>query len=139
MLQLSYQRNLETIMTTTLRITDTVTTCDCCGKTGLKCTVEMELDNGDIVHYGRTCASRNSGKNAATMNTEIKALVAKNTKAAKDEYYSSAEYKAELDCFNRRGNMLGKAAMEFCEAFCEAAQQKRNAIAKKYDILSYTI
>ena len=40
-----------------LGISDEVTTCDCCGKTGLKRTVAM-TDDGDNVHFfGCTCAA----------------------------------------------------------------------------------
>ena len=41
---------------------DSVTTCDCCGKSNLKLTVIIELDDGDVVHYGTTCAARNTGR-----------------------------------------------------------------------------
>jgi len=36
-------------------ITDEHTTCDRCGKTGLKRTVELETADGDLVHYGTDC------------------------------------------------------------------------------------
>ena len=46
-----------------LYITDEIDTCDCCGRTDLKATVAMRLsDGGGILHYGRTCAARNSGE-----------------------------------------------------------------------------
>ena len=38
-------------------ITDSVTTCDCCGKTNLKRTVAIETENGEIVYYGTSCAA----------------------------------------------------------------------------------
>ena len=37
--------------------TDEITTCDCCGKSGLKLTVAIDID-GVIVHYGRDCAAK---------------------------------------------------------------------------------
>lgn len=45
------------------RITDDVTTCDCCGRVDLKATVEMQVLDADgnvaaVEYYGRTCASR---------------------------------------------------------------------------------
>jgi hypothetical protein len=40
---------------------DSVSTCDCCGKRGLKHTVVLETDMGDEVFYGVTCASRALG------------------------------------------------------------------------------
>lgn len=38
-------------------ITDSVTTCDCCGKTNLKRTVAIETESGEILHYGTSCAA----------------------------------------------------------------------------------
>lgn len=54
-----------------LYLDDTVTTCDCCGRTGLKATVAMKLDDGGILYYGRTCAARNSGKDQRKIKEEI--------------------------------------------------------------------
>jgi len=39
-----------------LGINDDVTTCECCGRTDLKCTVVLDFD-GEITHYGRQCAA----------------------------------------------------------------------------------
>jgi hypothetical protein len=52
-----------------LGLTDEITACDCCGKTNLKCTVALEMEDGTVVHYGRDCAGaavfgRKSSKNA---------------------------------------------------------------------------
>lgn len=42
-----------------LGTTDEVTTCDCCGKTNLKNTVAIrDLDEGEVLHFGVTCAAR---------------------------------------------------------------------------------
>lgn len=56
-----------------LYIDDTITTCDCCGRTELKATVAMQLSDGGILHYGRTCAARNSGKTGQQITKEIRA------------------------------------------------------------------
>lgn len=56
-----------------LFLDDSVTTCDCCGRTGLKATVAMQLDCGGILHYGRTCAARNSGKTSQQVAKELRA------------------------------------------------------------------
>jgi hypothetical protein len=55
-----------------LYLDDAITTCDCCGKTNLKATVAMQLDCGGILHYGRTCAVRNSGKTSQQVTKEIR-------------------------------------------------------------------
>ena len=53
-----------------LGITDSVNICDCCGKSGLERTVGIELNNGDIVYYGTTCATKKHG-----VSTGLKTLV----------------------------------------------------------------
>lgn len=52
---------------------DSITTCDCCGRTNLKATVLMQSDLGDLVHFGRTCAARNTGKTSQQITKEIRA------------------------------------------------------------------
>jgi hypothetical protein len=54
-----------------LGTTDEITTCDCCGRKNLKCTVALDKD-GEIVHYGRDCAGaavygRKSAKNTSVV------------------------------------------------------------------------
>lgn len=54
-----------------LYITEEVDTCDCCGRTDLKATIAMQLNDGGILHYGRTCAARNSGKTSKQIQQEV--------------------------------------------------------------------
>ena len=56
-----------------LYITDEVTTCECCGRSELKATVAMQLSDGGILFYGRTCAARNSGKTSQQITKEVRA------------------------------------------------------------------
>lgn len=58
---------------TALCLDDSVTTCDCCGRTSLKATVLMQSDLGDLVHFGQVCAARNSGKTRQQVTKEIRA------------------------------------------------------------------
>jgi hypothetical protein len=54
-----------TTATTTPRIlgiTDEITTCDHCGREGLKRTVALCMADGEIVHYGTTCAANSFPK-----------------------------------------------------------------------------
>lgn len=49
-----------------LGINDDVTTCECCGRTGLKKTVVLDIEGVGIVHYGSDCAATKlHGKKAA--------------------------------------------------------------------------
>jgi hypothetical protein len=54
-----------------LYITDEIDTCECCGRTDLKATVAMKLNDGGILFYGRTCAARNSGKTSKQIQQEV--------------------------------------------------------------------
>jgi hypothetical protein len=56
-----------------LCLDDSVTTCDCCGRTDLKATVLMQSDLGELVHFGQICAARNSGKTRKEVTAEIRA------------------------------------------------------------------
>lgn len=65
---------------TLLGIDDEVTTCDCCGKRNLKCTVALESADG-IVRFGRDCAARALGKRSTTadkMEREARTVSAAN-------------------------------------------------------------
>ena len=134
-------------MTRALGTDDSINTCDCCGKTNLKFTVAIELDDGDIVHYGQICARRNTGKNQRTITSEIKAHADAVQTAATAEYRASAEYKAECARFAERDEfarkngvrMVGTIAMEFVSEACDAAQTVRNAIAAKHGISPWSI
>lgn len=72
-----------------LGLTDERTTCECCGKVNLKCTVALEhVDaeghgTGNITYYGRDCASR------AKFGRTSPALVKKIEAAANSEMYNA--------------------------------------------------
>lgn len=133
-------------MTKALGITDEVTTCDCCGKADLKCTVAIELDDGQIVHYGRTCARRNTGKAAKQINSEVRAELARKVAAASAEFLASPEYIAERARFAERDRFqwndprrLGMQAAEFVREARQAADAARAAIAAKHGLAAYQV
>lgn len=125
-----------------LGITDERTTCDCCGKSDLKCTVAMESDGGEIVYYGRTCAGRNSGKSTAVINREIADEEARRVRAARAEYAAHPHHLAERARFAERdrvaretgARMVGTAAMEFVREATEAATIARVEIAGRHNV-----
>lgn len=73
-----------------LGLTDEITTCSCCGRTNLKCTVAIETQ-GETVYYGRTCATRNTGKPSKVINKEVKDALNERQRAARLEFKSSPE------------------------------------------------
>jgi hypothetical protein len=75
-----------------LGTTDEVDVCDCCGKTGLKSTVALSIDEGEPVYYGVTCAARAIGRGVAEVRRETKR--ADDAKAAEEAAKRAAEHKA---------------------------------------------
>ena len=122
-------------MARALGTTDEVTACDCCGKSPLKLTVIMELDDGEIVHYGTTCARRNTGKGQREITSEIAEHARRTLAAAQAEFKATPEAAAERAAFDSRPrNLVGRAAMEWVREACAAADVARKAIAAKHGI-----
>lgn len=62
-------------MATTVKFlgnTDDVTTCECCGRSDLKSTVALSIDESDAVYYGVTCAARALGRPANEIRVEAR-------------------------------------------------------------------
>lgn len=119
---------------------DSITNCDCCGKSGLKFTVIIELDSGDIAHYGQVCARRNTGKDQRTITSEIKAHKAAKIAAAQTEWKTHPANLAERARFAERPrNLLGLAAIEFVREVCELADAARKQIAAKHGVSTYAL
>jgi len=82
---------------------DSVSTCDCCGKRGLKHAVALETDMGDEVFYGVTCAARELGM--ATKDVKSRAVDAQ---TAKRQAEIAAKEKIARDEDNLFGAWLAK-------------------------------
>lgn len=135
----------ESTMARALGIDDSVTTCDCCGKAGLKSTVAMELDSGEIVHYGCVCASRNTGKAQKTITSEIKAEHARKIELARNEWKrhpANAAYRARLNERDRvaretGARMCGTTAMEFVRAASTASDAAQAEISARHGVKAH--
>lgn len=125
-------------MARALGITDSVTTCDCCGKANLARTVAMELDSGEVVHYGTTCAARNTGKSQKQIASEVRAAHAANVKAARAEFYACPAYLAERARFAERDRLTerlhGLKAAEFVREAGDAADAACKEIAARHGV-----
>lgn len=120
---------------------DSVNTCDCCGKKDLKYTVVIELDDGEIVYYGSTCASRNTGKSAKVIGDEIRTEAQRIRAAAAAEYRATPEHAAYLYRLCKRDRLswddprrMGRAGFDFVREAAAAADQVRDRIAAKFGI-----
>ena len=121
----------------TLAIVDDVNTCDCCGKSNLKSTVAMERDDGEVLHFGSTCATRHSGRAAKTIKAEAVSIAAARQAAADSEFRTTTEYLAlneKLAEAHRQRIRPGRAFGEAVRDAATAARQAAAAIAMKHGV-----
>lgn len=125
----------------TLAIVNDVHTCDCCGKSNLKCTVAMESDDGDVVHFGTVCATRHSGRDLPTIKREIQTAKESARAAARKEYVQSSEHLAAqlIMMAARRLNLTGKQFRDHCRAEQDAATAKRAEIAARHGLHAFEV
>ena len=125
-----------------LYLTDEIDTCDCCGRTDLKATVAMQLSEGGILYYGRTCAARNSGKDQRQIKKEIADNRQAQIDAAHDELQETPAMKAWYD---KRIELYAKykgclSSAEWARMIApesDAVELVRQQIAKKHGIPPY--
>lgn len=125
-----------------LGITEEFTTCDCCDKSNLKCTVAFETESHDILYYGRTCAARNTGKPLKDWQSEYKKELNEKKRAARKEIFNSKEhieYHARLEEAHRNKIEIGVKFRAYCEEKCRAYTTKKEEILLKYGIKTYII
>lgn len=121
-----------------LGITDQINTCDCCGKTDLKCTVAFQKEDLTIVYYGRICAQHWSGKSQKDINKEFKTIKEKASYEADATLRSDPcylEYEAILNRLNSE-KVEFRFRMTTLRPFSEKLDARRKeivaAIATKY-------
>lgn len=134
---------LEIEMAKALGTDDSITTCDCCGRANLKFTVTIQLDDGELVHYGQVCAARNTGKMQKLIRAEIATEVKRIRVAAAAELKASPEqiaFEAKLAQRNReRAGLIGRAAFDFVLAESLAADCARARIAAKHGLKPFEV
>ncbi|VBQ36453.1 hypothetical protein [Burkholderia pseudomallei] len=120
---------------------DAVTSCDCCGKPNLKFTFAVELDDGEIVHYGSVCVTRHTGKAAKVVRKEAKDAMLARRDAAKHEvreHPTYAAYQARMKEARTHG-LLSIPFMEFCRVEREAQEAAQMEVAQRTGFKFYEI
>lgn len=100
---------------------EAVTVCDCCGKANLSGTFACETAEGDVLHYGSTCARRNTGIKNPT--GAAAAYLREREAAAQAVARLTPEFRAMRARFaerERAGILPGKASRDFVAAECAA-------------------
>lgn len=127
-------------MHTILGIEDSVNTCDCCGKTGLKFTIAVDM-SGKVLHYGSVCATRHTGKESKVVRKEAKDAMTARREAAKREVREHPTYSAYYARMHaaRTLGLISTAFLEFCRAEREAQEAAQHAIAARSGFKFYEI
>ena len=123
-----------------LYITDEIDTCDCCGRTDLKATVAMQLSgDGGILHYGRTCAVRNSGKDQRQIKKEIadnrQSLIDAAFRELQETPAMKAWYGKRIELYAKyKGRLSSAEWIRMTTAETQAVELVKQQIAKKHQI-----
>nr|WP_280971438.1 hypothetical protein [Cupriavidus gilardii]WDE72676.1 hypothetical protein [Cupriavidus gilardii] len=113
-----------------LGFNDGIHTCDCCGRSQLKGTFGVQLESGDIVHYGSVCVTRSTGQTKAAIIAEVAKHEAGQKTEKEATYAATAEavaYEAKMR-EARQARLIGIAFAEFCKVERAAADAKRAEI-----------
>lgn len=126
---------------TVLGTTDEVTTCDCCGKTGLKSTFAVKLNETDeIVHYGSTCVTHNTGiKNPLAAAASYKKDLQKQAALKLRQSDESRAYEAKMAFRVHLKLTPGKESMDYVRAEYTAKQERVRLIAAEFGLEPYEV
>jgi hypothetical protein len=116
-----------------LGIVDYMNTCDCCGRTDLKCTVAFDTDDG-IVYYGRTCATRWYGKPTKAIKDELATIKEVAYQEAYAEWKAAPEniaYRNRLDELSKGPCLPWNERKPLIEPFSEPYEAKRKEISQR--------
>lgn len=115
---------------------DSVNSCECCGKTGLKYTIVVEVD-GVVMHYGSTCATRHTGMKSGQIKKAIEDKKQATIDAAKKEFHATIEYLnhvVKLAQLHRENIRPGKEFHAAQKEVADIADKKKKEICLKYSL-----
>jgi hypothetical protein len=126
-----------------LGFTDSVHTCDCCGKTDLKGTFGIEMiETGEVLYYGSVCVTRNTGKTKKELKSMQDEREAAILTAAKAEYAAmgtEAALRAKLAECRAAKIPTGRAFKDYIDAELDADNAARKLVAEKHGIKVYQL
>jgi hypothetical protein len=115
--------------------TDEVTTCDCCGKANLSGTFAVEMQDGELLHYGSVCVTRNT--KIKNPKSAAEQYLQERMKAARIKLRQSPEWHRKEARFALRTAMkvpVGRESAMFVKAEMEAFSVVRRALEIEYRI-----
>lgn len=130
-------------MFTILGTDDSVQTCDCCGRTNLKYTVTVQTEDGEILHYGSTCATRHTKYTSKEIKGFLKEIKDRETKEyrirlmdAIGVFWETAEFKAlcAKEEEARKQSLVGRSFADFCKQERIAHNAKEKELIEKFNL-----
>lgn len=123
-----------------LGLCDSVNSCQCCGKQGLKHTVAIDFD-GEILYYGSSCARKPSGLNSKEIKSEIQKRQEFLKNKIQEELLKSSEYKFLNAKRNEafKLNLEGRDFMKYCSKENELFLSLKENLQNKYDELNANV
>jgi hypothetical protein len=99
------------------------------------------LDDGNVVHYGSVCATRNTQKAAKVLKKEIKEHYENKKRNASIEYRSHPDFShlERMSQSKAAKGLIGSEYQEFCEPYFSRVTALGAEIAKKYGIAVYEV
>lgn len=101
----------------------------------------MELDSGELVHYGCVCAARNTGKTQPAIKREISEHAAVKLNAAQVEFNAHPArlaYEVKMSQ-SRKAGLVGVAFMNANAVEREACAAAATEIAARHGVPSYKL
>lgn len=114
--------------------TDSVDTCDCCNKTGLKGTYLVSDELGNEYYYGSTCVKRNLSISQSELNNQINENLKIRKANAFDEYVNSQTYIDYINATKKDYEFLDEFYNNVVKPLSNKVRVLRAEIMKKYNL-----
>jgi hypothetical protein len=113
--------------------TDSVTSCDCCGRTDLKGTY-LVSDNDNEYYYGSTCVKRNLNISQSQLITQLNENLKIRRDNAFDEYVNSQTYIDYINATKKDYDFLDEFYTNVLKPLSNKARVLKSEIMKKYNL-----
>ena len=114
--------------------TDSVTECDCCGRTELKGTYLVVSDYGDEYYYGSTCVKRNLHISSSELTKQINSDKKQREQDARNEYQNSEIHISYNNALNKNYEFGDSYYVNTIKPLSKLDLQLKEEIKIKYNL-----
>ena len=121
--------------------TDSVCTCDRCGRSGLKGTFNIETEDGFVYHLGSSCIKKAYQMTQKQFTEKVKSDEAARVVAARTELHSTSEFKSyeEYKKEGKHYRELGKSFSWLKETFLNPLNEVTKNICNRYNVKKHAL